>query len=131
MTADPRGSDTVSVQPSERDVWQSDRVNAFSWAALFLWGAIVVLASSTTWHESYDWWDGWGVFFIGAGVIVTVEAFIRLTMPEYRWKVGWTLMWGIVFLSFGLSVFYGPAWLALVLLALAVATVVGALRNTG
>ena len=131
MTADPHGSDTVSVQPSERDVWQSDRVNAFSWAALFLWGAIVVLASSTTWHESYDWWDGWGVFFIGAGVIVTVEAFIRLTMPEYRWKVGWTLMWGIVFLSFGLSVFYGPAWLALVLLALAVATVAGALRNTG
>ena len=70
------------------------------------------------------------MFFIGAGVIVTAEAFIRLTMPEYRWKVGWTLMWAIVFLSFGLSVFYGPAWLALVLLALAVATVAGALRNT-
>ena len=64
-------------------------------------------------------------------MIVTVEAIVRLTMPEYRWKIGWTLMWGIVFLSFGLSVFYGPAWLALVLLALAVATVVGALRNTG
>jgi len=39
-------------------------------------------------------------------------------------------MWGIIFLSFGLSVFYGPAWLALVLVALAVATVVGALRDT-
>ena len=131
MAAEISGSDGAATQPPDRDVWKSDRVNAFSWAALFLWGAIVVLASSTTWHERYDWWDGWGVFFIGAGVIVTAEAFIRLTMPEYRWKVGWTLMWGIVFLSFGLSVFYGPAWLALVLLALAVATVVGALRNTG
>jgi hypothetical protein len=131
MAAEISGSDGVSTQPPDWDVWKSDRVNAFSWAALFLWGAIVVLASSTTWHESYDWWDGWGVFFIGAGVIVTAEALIRLTMPEYRWKVGWTLMWGIVFLSFGLSVFYGPAWLALVLLALAVATVAGALRNTG
>ena len=131
MAAEISGSDGAATQPPDRDVWKSDRVNAFSWAALFLWGAIVVLASSTTWHESYDWWDGWGVFFIGAGVIVTAEALIRLTMPEYRWKVGWTLMWAIVFLSFGLSVFYGPAWLALVLLALAVATVAGALRNTG
>ena len=131
MAAEISGSDGAATQPPDRDVWKSDRVNAFSWAALFLWGAIVVLASSTTWHERYDWWDGWGVFFIGAGVIVTAEAFIRLTMPEYRWKVGWTLMWAIVFLSFGLSVFYGPAWLALVLLALAVATVAGALRNTG
>jgi len=131
MAAEISGSDGAATKPPDRDVWKSDRVNAFSWAALFLWGAIVVLASSTTWHESYDWWDGWGVFFIGAGVIVTAEALIRLTMPEYRWKVGWTLMWAIVFLSFGLSVFYGPAWLALVLLALAVATVAGALRNTG
>lgn len=130
MAAEISGSDGVPTQPPDRDVWKSDRVNSFSWAALFLWGAIVVLASSTTWHESYDWWDGWGVFFIGAGAIVTVEAFIRLTMPEYRWKVGWTLMWAIVSLSIGLSVFYGPAWLALVLLALAVATVAGALRNT-
>jgi hypothetical protein len=130
MTAQVPGSDGRQRESPDRDVWKSDRVNAFSWAVLFLWGAIVVLASSTTWHESYDWWDGWGVFFIGAGVVVTAEAFIRLTMPEYRWKVGWTLMWGIVFLSFGLSVFYGPAWLALVLVALAVATVVGALRDT-
>ena len=131
MTTQVPGSDGVPRESPDRDVWKSDRVNAFSWAVLFLWGAIVVLASSTAWHESYDWWDGWGVFFIGAGVVVTAEAIIRLTMPEYRWKAGWTLMWGIVFLSFGLSVFYGPAWLALVLVALAVATVVGALRNTG
>jgi hypothetical protein len=130
MTTQITGSDGVPRKSPDRDVWKSDRVNAFSWAVLFLWGAIVVLASSTTWHESYEWWDGWGVFFIGAGVVVTAEAFIRLTMPEYRWKVGWTLMWGIIFLSFGLSVFYGPAWLALVLVALAVATVVGALRDT-
>jgi len=130
MTTQVPGSDGVPRESPDRDVWQSDRVNAFSWAVLFLWGAIVVFASTTTWHESYDWWDGWGVFFIGAGVVVTAEAFVRLTMPEYRWKAGWTLMWAIVFLSFGLSVFYGPAWLALVLVALAIATAAGALRDT-
>jgi hypothetical protein len=130
MTAQIPGLDGIRRESPDRDVWKSDRVNAFSWAVLFLWGAIVVLASTTTWHESYDWWDGWGVFFVGAGLVVAAEALIRLAMPEYRWKAGWTLMWGIVFLSFGLSVFYGPAWLALVLVALAIATAAGALRDT-
>ena len=130
MTADIHGSAGATKEGHSRNVWESDRVDAFSWAALFVWGAIVVLATSTTWHESYDWWDGWGVFFIGGGVVVIAEALIRLTLPEYRWKFGWTLMWGIVFVSFGLSAFYGSAWLALVLVAFGVATLAGALRKT-
>jgi hypothetical protein len=130
MTAEIQGSEGVTRETRDRDVWESDRIDAFSWAALFVWGALVLLASSTTWHESYDWWDGWGVFFIGGGAIVIAEAFIRLTMPDYRWKFGWTLMWGIVLVSFGLSAFYGPAWLALALAAFGVATLAGALRNT-
>jgi len=129
MSAEIHGSEAVAGEGRGRDVWESDRVDAFGWAVGFVWAAIVVLASSTTWHERYDWWDGWGVFFIGAGVIVVAEALIRLMMPEYSWKFGWSLMWGIVFVAFGLSVFYGPAWLALVLVAFAVATLAGALRN--
>ena len=130
MTSDIHGSEGVTREERDRDVWESDRMDAFSWAALFVWGALVLFASSTTWHESYDWWDGWGVLFIGGGVIVIAEALIRLTTPEYRWKFGWTLMWGIVFLSFGLNAFYGPAWLALALVAFGVATLAGALRKT-
>ena len=86
MTAEISGSDRVPTELPNRDVWKSDRVNAFSWAVLFLLGAIVPVASSTTWHESYDWWDGWGVVFIGAGVMVSVAAHVRASV--WGWRFG-------------------------------------------
>ena len=49
------------------DWWTSDRLDAVGWAAIFIWGAVVVLASYTDFAEDYSWWDGWGVFFVGAG----------------------------------------------------------------
>ena len=113
-----------------RDVWHTDRVDAFSWAAVFVWGALVLIATNTSFHENYDWWeDGWGVFFIGAGSIWIIEAVVRLFMPDYSWKWWWSMMWGTVFLSFGLSALFGTAWLALALVAFAIATLRGALRR--
>lgn len=130
MTAEIHGSGEVTAPERDHNVWESDRIDAFAWAAGFVWAATVLVASATTWHESYDWWDGWGVFFLGAGVITVAQALLRLFLSEYRWKFAWSMMWGTVFVSFGLSVFYGPAWLALALVAFAVATLAGALRAT-
>lgn len=130
MTAEIHGPDRVLAPEPKHDVWESDRIDAFFWAVGLVWAAVVLVTSSTTWPERYDWWDGWGVFFIGAGIITVAQALFRLTVPEYRWKFGWSMMWGVVFVSFGLSVFYGPAWLALALVAFAVATLAGALRRT-
>jgi hypothetical protein len=61
-------------------------LDAFGWAALFLWGALVVVATNTDFSSDYDWWDGWSVFFVGAGVIVLGEALIRVAAPRYRGK---------------------------------------------
>lgn len=129
MAAGISGSDGVPAQPPDRDVWKSDRVNAFSWAALFC-GAPLLF-----WRRRLRGMRAMTGGMAGAssssepGVSV-VGVLCDCGLVDHG-QVGWTLMWAIVFLSFGLSVFYGPAWLALVLLALAVATVAGALRNTG
>ena len=55
---------------SRDDWWKSDRVDGVGWAALLLWGALVVVAENTSFRDDFDWWEGWGVFFIGAGVTV-------------------------------------------------------------
>jgi hypothetical protein len=101
--------------------WRSDRLDAIGWAVLFLWGALVVLAEYTSFSDDFDWWDGWGVFLVGAGAIVLVEALFRLWTPEYRSKLGWTLFWGTVFLSLGLGGLVSRAWHALPLVVIAVA----------
>ena len=100
--------------------WKSDRVDAVGWAALLIWAAVVVLATNTSFSEDYSWWNGWGVFFVGAGVINLAETVARLFMPAYRSKWWWKLLWGVGFLSFGLGVLFGWAWLALFLVAVAI-----------
>ena len=63
---------------------------------------------------------GWGVFFVGAGAINLAETAARLFIPAYRSKWWWKLLWGVGFLSFGLGVLFGWAWLALFLVAVAI-----------
>lgn len=102
------------------DWWSSDRLDAMGWAALFMWGALVVVTTYTNLRDDFDWWNGWGVFFVGAGVIVLCEAVLRLVMIDYRSKFGWTLAWGAAFLAIGLGELASPAWYALPLAAIAV-----------
>lgn len=111
--------------------WSSDRFDALGWAAIFIWGAIVVLATYTDFSEDLSWWDGWGVFFLGAGAITLVEAVARLFIPQYRSKWAWTFMWGMIALSIGLGALFGWAWLALALVAVGVVILVDATRRTG
>lgn len=102
------------------DWWKTDRLDSAGWAALFLWGALVVVAHYTSFSDDFDWWDGWGVFFLGAGVIVLAETVIRVMAPKYRSKWGWSLFWGTAFLALGLGEIASPVWYALPLFAIAV-----------
>lgn len=110
--------------------WRTDRVDAVGWALLFLWGALVIVGDATSFRDGLDWWEPWGVFFVGAGVIVLVEAVVRLFMTDYRSKFGWTLFWGAVFLSLGLGGLAHSAWHALPLVAIAVITLKSAFVGT-
>ena len=120
----PMHTDETSSEASGRsdweDWWRTDRLDAIGWAALFLWGALVVLAEYTSFQDDFDWWDGWGVFLVGAGLIVLSQTGVRLVMPEYRSKWGWNLFWGTAFLSGGLGELASPVWYALPLVAIAV-----------
>ncbi len=108
------------------DWWRTDRMDALGWAALFMWGALVVVAENTSFRDNFDWWVGWGVFWVGAGVIVLVEAVFRGAMPRYRSKWGWTLFWGSAFLALGLGELSSPVWYALPLAAIAAIILSGA-----
>jgi len=112
-------SEAEASEAAWDDWWKTDRLDAIGWAALFLWGAAVLVAEHTSFSDDYDRWNGWGVFFVGAGVIVLVETLARLMMPEYRSKWGWSLFWGAAFLAVGLGELVSPIWYALPLVAIA------------
>lgn len=101
--------------------WRSDRLDAVGWGAIFIWAALVVLAEPTNFESNFSWWDGWGVFFTGAGAIVLLQTAIRLLVSEYRSSWWWSLIWGVILLSIGLSTWEGWYWVwSLVLAAIGV-----------
>ena len=107
------------------DCFKSDRLDAIGWAMALLWGAAVIIIDNTTdLPDDYAWWDAWGVFFIGAGVITLVGSIVRLLVAEYRSSWAWSLIWGTVLLCIGLGTVSSPAWYALLLVAIAVVILV-------
>lgn len=107
------------------DWWRNDRIDAVGWAVVFIWGALVLLAQTTNFAANFSWWDGWGVFFTGAGVIVLVETVIRLQIPAYRRKWVGSLIFGLILLGIGLGD-WGWFW-PLVLFAIGVIILVSTL----
>ena len=81
---------------------RSDKLDTIGWAFIFFWGALIVLAESSGYAASVSWWwDGWGVFIAGVGVIVLVETAFRLIMPRYRRGIGFGLILGAVLVGIG------------------------------
>ena len=83
--------------------WKSDQLDSLGWAAIFIWGALVLLAQATNFATNLSWWDGWAVFFTGAGVIVLVKATLRLLIPDHRRSWVGDLICGLILLGFGLA----------------------------
>ncbi|MCX5992004.1 MAG: hypothetical protein NTZ04_06740 [Chloroflexi bacterium] len=83
--------------------WRRDRVNAVSWAAILIWGALVLLAETSDFKNHFSWWEGWAVFFTGAGSVLLLTALYRLIVPEHRRAVTGNVILGLVFLGIGLG----------------------------
>jgi hypothetical protein len=107
-----------------------DHLDALWWALVLLWGALVLIADTTSVSDDLDWWDGSGVFWIGAGLLALIGIPLRLGMTWYRSRIGSALFWGTVFVSLGLGQLVGSAWYALVLVALAGLILSGTFHGT-
>ena len=73
------------------------------WAAIFIWGGLVLLAGTTDYAVNFGAWNGWAVFLTGAGIIVLVGAAIRLLLRGHRRAVAGHLICGFMLLAVGLG----------------------------
>ena len=84
--------------------WHRDRGDVVGWGAIFIWGGLVLLAEATDYAANFSGWNGWAVFFTGAGVIVLLGATIRLLLlPEHRRPMAGHLLCGLMLLTIGMG----------------------------
>ncbi len=120
-------SDNQNFDSGEFNWMQMDRIDGIWWGAAFIWGALVLLFTNTGWPGSAAWWDSWGVFFVGIGVLALLCTVARLQNAEYRSKWLLSLIFGVIFLAIGLGA-WDAAWWFWVLVLLIIGAVI--LRST-
>lgn len=87
--------------------WHRDPLSAARWAIILIWAGIALLANQLPFVAQIEWLDGWGLAFAGAGVIVLMEAVVRVLVPAYRRPIGGILILAAVFLGIGLGNLFG------------------------
>jgi len=75
---------------------ESDPLGSLAWALILIWAGLAFLASNLGWLDQiqikqalpegleFIGLSTWSVIFLGAGVIVFIEAIIRTFVPAYR-----------------------------------------------
>ncbi len=91
---------------------RGDQLDAAAWGLIIIWAGLVFFADNLGILASLRGgvpggfvfrFEAWSLIFLGAGVIILLEAAIRVLVPAYRRAVTGTVILGIVFISVGLG----------------------------
>jgi hypothetical protein len=87
---------------------RSDPVSNFAWAAILIWAGLVFLARNLGWFRNLPGDMGvWSVIFIGGGLIILLEALVRLLILKQPRPVKSSLFLGLVFIGIGFGSLFG------------------------
>ena len=82
-------------------------VGFISWALIIIWLGVSLLLQNVHAFGVHNDDQGWAVFAWGAGVIIIVEAIIRLGIPRLRRGITGSIIWGAVAIGVGFGLWYG------------------------
>ncbi|MBC8447332.1 MAG: hypothetical protein H8D78_06245 [Chloroflexi bacterium] len=108
--------------------WRQDPLSAIVWAAVLIVGGLALILDNLDVPVFRG--NGWSIALLCAGLIVGLEAVVRLLMPEYRRPIRGTLILAAVLVGLGLSgwIGWGVTW-ALVIIAIGVSMLLTGLRR--
>ncbi len=82
--------------------WARDPLGTAMGALILIWlGVTLFLANLNI--AGVEWTAQWAWFLMGLGVIMILEAIIRLVVPEYRRPLGGRIVGGIILFLLGAS----------------------------
>ena len=98
-------------QHEKEEKGRSDPLSTAVWGLILIWAGVVFFADSMGVFRNLNRGDtafplrfeAWAFIFLGAGIILLLEALVRWTVPTYRRAVMGTVILGLVFLGIGLG----------------------------
>ena len=98
---------------TQRDEWRGWRhrdpmSRAMGGLVLILLGVIFFIAQNEMFGVT--WSNMWGAFLIGLGVLLILQAFVRLAIPGYRHGAFGLVVGGAVLVAIGSIPFGGTVW---------------------
>lgn len=113
---DEKREEKSPEEKSWDEKWRRDPLSTAIWALIFIWAGVVLLLSNLGvlnallrtkssipglgWVASLE---AWGLILLGAGILVLLEAIIRLTVPTYRQPVTGSIFVAIILIGIGLG----------------------------
>lgn len=108
--------------------WRRDPLGSMIWAGILIWAGLVLLAENLGWlsgirrglaglpNFNAQSLGAWSYILMGAGILVLIEALIRVTVPTYRRPVTGSVIFGVLLIAGGLGgavnwTLLGPAFL--------------------
>lgn len=112
------------VQKHDEKVEERDVLSTVTWAFILIWAGVAFLAVNQGWIEKLnlpqplyhdllprqlDMFEPgiWSLISLGAGVIILLEAVVRLLVPAFRKHLGGNLIVAAVFIGLGLGNWMG------------------------
>jgi hypothetical protein len=136
--------DEKELQKHDEKVEGHDRLSSLAWAFILIWAGLVFLAVNQGWISrlglvvNTDLAFGslpdlhnigvWNLIAVGAGVILLIEAIVRLLIPDYRYHAGGNLIAGTVLILLGLGGWWNWSYVwPLVLIAVGINVLISGL----
>ena len=95
--------------------WRRDPLGSMIWAAILIWAGLVLLAENLGWltgirqnlaglpNFNEQSLGAWSYILMGVGILLWIEAIIRVTVPAYRRPVTGTVIFGALLFAGGLG----------------------------
>lgn len=82
---------------------QQDRLSWFTAALALMWAGFVLLLRNVGLADGLSSDYAGAIIFVGAGILLWIEALVRLAAPAYQRGIGGRVVLGMVFVIIGLS----------------------------
>jgi hypothetical protein len=120
-------------QESIEEKWARDPLGTAMGALVLIWLGVVLLVVNAGLFAGWVQWDNfWAYFLMGLGVIMVIEAIIRLIVPAFRGPVLGKILGGVILFLIGASAtfittFDWDRWWPVIPIAFGVAILLGGL----